>query len=143
MQIQEVRNSIIEALSPLDITVKKYLGELSTSKEPELLQNELPIIFVDFKGDVADGFLRKLKFNLYFVHITFSSNSKYREKTSQELEEILQRSEELLYKVNNIDITTKSSKKIFDAKTDRGYLTIFSRDIEATISNTQNTGENL
>ena len=132
--IESVIKEIIEALKQKELNAYRYFGQLSTPSEPELMQSKLPMILVDFVGDEAKGYERILYFNLYFIHISYSQNKDYRVQTQSTLISMLESAEDALFNMDTALIQTRRGKKIYDAKIDKGYLTVFSREITATIT---------
>ncbi len=133
--IERSHQTIVDALrQDKKIYVDRYYGQLSDYKAPDLSKDEFPKILVDFTGDRRDGMDRVLSFNLYFVHIAYSANKDYRQASLSTLAAMMEKAEKHLDKIETIPITTKSSRKIFDAKIDQGYLSVFSRGIEAHIT---------
>lgn len=137
--IEEITTAIEDSLKTLNITVKRYLGELSSHKEPQILKDELPVVFIDFTGDSPKGYERDLFYNLYFVHISYSKNEKNRSAKTKELISLLEKADLKLYKTKEASIKVNKTKKIFDAKITEGYLTIFTKNLTATISNEEVT----
>lgn len=130
--IEEIQNNIITALSGIANT-KRYFGELSDPKSPELTDGELPLILVDFVGDSILGNDRTLLFNIYFVHISYSANEETRGKKIIEATNLINEADKALLKSYiGANVELKSLKKIYDSKSKKGYLTIFTRQIGAT-----------
>jgi len=133
--IERTHQAIVEVLQQgEDIFVERYYGQLSDYKSPDLIKDEFPKILVDFVGDRRDGMDRTLSFNLYYLHIAYSSNKDYRQESLSTLAAMMEKAEKQLDKIDKMAITTKASRKIFDAKIDQGYLSVFSRGIEAHIT---------
>ncbi|GEM_PF-6843402 len=133
MSIEEVLKDILEAIKSTGFNAKYYLGELSSYKEPELIKSQLPIVFVDYTGDTPSLDKRVIHINLYFVDMTASKTEEYRQNALQSLLQIQQKTELVLINILKYQVDIKKTKKIFDAKTDTGYLTIFTKSIDITI----------
>jgi len=129
-RVQEEMISRVLALG--DITCRRYYGELSNAKEPKLKEGELPLVLIDFIGDKPkDAGRVVLMFNIYIVHVSYSSNIHTRAKKHQEvlgLVEIVDR--ELSLPFDTSIVTLKNLKKIYDGISSKGYLTVFMRQIE-------------
>ena len=133
--ITETMESILEALREIDrVTVTPYLGEISDPERPDLNQHQLPIIFVDYVGDESDGETRKLFFNLYVVHVTYSNAPAYRHGAHDEVFTLLEEIDTRLRHVETAHLLPRRSRKIFDDRTPKGYLSIYSRSVEAQIT---------
>ena len=130
MQVANIEEQIITALKTLTTAKKvdRYFGELSSYDKPELEASELPIILIDYKGDKDQGITTELLFNLYIVNIAFSNNKNTRKNAHLELYKLLEQIDTALFTLNT-PAKVKQSRKIFDAKIERGYLTIFAKDI--------------
>jgi len=133
--IAKVQEDIIKRVLALgDISCRRYFGELSSPKEPKLKDGELPLVLVDFIGDKPkDAGRVTLIFNLYIVHVSYSSNLHTRAKKHQEvlgLVEIVDRELSLPFGVSVV--TLKNLKKIYDGISSKGYLTVYMRQIELT-----------
>ena len=134
----KTQQAIIEQIQSIgeDLSVRRYYGELSHPEKPQLADGELPLILVDFVGDKPDGIDGvTLTFNLYIAHVAFSINRHTRQK----------KHEEVLMLLSQIDhaaslalssgaglIRLGSLKKIFDARSDKGYLTIYMRQLHVS-----------
>jgi hypothetical protein len=133
--ISEVRDAIISALAQAtEATVRPYYGEVADPEKPEINSHHLPLIFVDFVGDESDGELRRLFFNLYFVQVAFSANDTYRSGAHDETFAVMEAADRALRKVPEANVMPRRSKKIFDDRTAKGYLTIYARAVEAHIT---------
>lgn len=129
-QIEQIQKHILSLLENTSAKkVRSYFGELSSYDEPMLQGDELPIILVDFKGEKELSITTELSFNIYIVNISFSKNKTTREQEIYKLYTLLEEINQELFKSNSHVIKVHQTKKIFDAKTDRGYLTIFTKDI--------------
>ena len=109
--------------------VRGYFGELSSYDEPLLQADELPIILIDFKGEKELNITTELSFNIYVVNISFSKNQNIRGQEIYKLYELLEQIDKALFDSQEHSIKVHQTKKIFDAKTQKGYLTIFAKDI--------------
>jgi len=132
--VREILNNIISVFKDNNINTEEYFGQLSNPSEPELTASSLPIVFIDYTGDRAEGFERYLKYNLYFVNISYSNNPKYRKDAQGSIIELLQKAQTILFNINSANIDIKQSKKIYDAKVEKGYLVVFTMQIEAQIT---------
>jgi len=135
MTIRETRSAIVEALDALpDVSVAPYRGEISDPKKPSINFHHLPAIFVDYIGDESDGERRTLYFNLYIVHLSFSANETYRDGARGELFDLLEQTDSALRHVSDVTLLPRRSKKIYDDRTPKGYLSIYTRAVEAQIT---------
>ena len=134
MDIRETRAAILQALKSVpDVAVHSYQGELSDPKKPSINFHHLPAIFVDYVGDESDGEHRTLYFNLYIVHLSFSGNENYRDGARGELFDLLESTDSALRHTQEAALFPRRSKKIFDDRTPKGYLSIYTRAVEAQI----------
>ncbi len=134
----KTQQSIIEAIQAIgdDISVRRYYGELSDPTRPQLSDGELPLILVDFVGDKPLSPSEvQLTFNLYIAHVSMGKNRATRQKKHEEVLLLLGQ----IDKNVSLSLTDDSSlmqlgslKKIFDAKSDKGYLTIYMRQLHTT-----------
>ena len=134
----KTQEDIINAIASIDpdISVRRYYGELSEPARPMLKDGELPLILVDFVGDKSLSVSEvQLSFNLYIAHVSLSKNRDTRQKKHEEVLELLH----LIDKSVSLHLADRSSliqlgslKKIFDAKSDKGYLTIYMRQLHTT-----------
>ena len=139
--IAKVQEKIIERVVALgDITCRRYFGELSTAKEPKLKEGELPLVLVDFVGDKPkDSGRVTLIFNLYVVHVSYSSSPHTRAKKQQEVLELVEVVDrELSLPFGTSIVTLKNLKKIYDGISNKGYLTVYMRQIELTHNRSYN-----
>jgi len=133
--IERVHAHIVESLLSINgVFVERYYGQLSDYSSPDLKKDELPKILVDFVGDNRDGMRRMLHFNLYFVHIAYSANKDYRQKSLSDLSVLMEETEKRLDKITDFMVQTNRSRKIFDAAIKEGYLSVFSRSVTAHIT---------
>ncbi len=131
----QTQEDIIDAIAGIDtnISVRRYYGELSDPARPVLGDGELPLVLVDFVGDKARSVSEvQLTFNLYISHVSLSKNRDTRQKKHEEVLELLH----LIDKHVSLHLADRSSllqlgslKKIFDAKSDKGYLTVYMRQL--------------
>ena len=127
--IDTITSNIEDAIRNIDnISVERYFGQLSTKEEPDIEQNKLPIIFVDFTG-YSNKELRDLNYNLYYVHISYSQAKEYKQKAQKTITKLLTQVEEELLKIAPT-VKILQAKKIFDAKISKGYLTIFTQQVQ-------------
>lgn len=132
----DIQEQIITALK--QTTAKKvepYLGQLSDYKEPELGVDDLPIIYIDYTGSTPDGITKEFKFNIYIVNIAFSKNQKNRAAAHNELLKLLDEIDKKLNDIISQDVEVLKTKKIFDAKVEKGYLTIYTKDLKVQTTN--------
>ena len=130
MQVADIQDLLISSLQEKTDAKKVdyYFGELSDYNKPDLGVDDLPIVLVDFKGDKESSITTELLFNLYIVNIAFSNNKNTRKNAHLELYKLLEQIDTALFTLNT-PAKVKQSRKIFDAKIERGYLTIFAKDI--------------
>ena len=132
----DIQKQIIAVLK--QTTAKKvepYLGQLSDYKEPELGVDDLPIIYIDYTGSIPDGIRKEFKFNIYIVNIAFSKNEKNRAAAHNKLLKLLDEIDEKLNDIVSQDFEVLKTKKIFDAKIEKGYLTIYTKDLKVQTTN--------
>ena len=133
--IAKVQEEMIERVLKLgDISCRRYYGELANPKMPKLKTGEFPLVLIDFVGDKPKDASRvTLIFNIYIVHISYSANVHTRAKKHQEvlsLIEIVDRTVSLPF--NTSIVVLRNLKKIYDGVSDKGYLSVFMRQIELT-----------
>lgn len=128
---------VIEALKNIDINCSKYFGEFSNPQKVNIDLNNTPIVFIDYVGSKPNGRIKeKHEFYLYIAHLSFSQNKINRANKQYELYDLLDAIKKALNlkTFNNSEpITWGSKSKIFDAATDKGYLTVFNQSISAEI----------
>lgn len=131
-----VQNEIIEAISEIDdLTVREYLGELIDPSRPQIKDGELPMVLIDYIGDepINGQSEVRLIFNLYIIHVTQSSAPANRQKSNQSalvLLSLIDKSISLETKELAL-ITLGRCKKIFDAASTKGYLSVYMRTLYA------------
>ena len=134
----QTQQDIITAIQSIgdDISVRRYYGELSDPTRPQLTDGELPLVLVDFVGDKALSVSEvQLSFNLYIAHVSLSKNRATKQKKHEEVLELLHRIDKNV-SLKLVDdgslVRLGALKKIFDAKSDKGYLTIYMRQVHTT-----------
>ncbi len=133
--IRDITNLLIEKLKENNINTQEYFGQLSNPEDPQdILESQLPLAYIDYTGDYSKGYERYLKYNLYFVNISYSNNPKYKIQNQNSIIELIQKAQKTLFNINETNIIFKQSKKIFDAKIEKGYLVVFTMQIEAQIT---------
>jgi len=134
--LRAFQEALIEKISHVAKT-RKYQGELSNLENAKMLSSELPLVMVDFVGDTHIGALKKVaEFNLYIVHISYSSNTQHREETKTELIELLERVDEAISSqslAGSQYIQLKRARKLFDGKSNRAYLSVFMRTLQVEL----------
>jgi len=132
------QEGIIRAIANIgtDVSVRRYYGELSAPTHPVLADGELPLVLVDFVGDKALSPSQvQLTFNLYIAHVSLSKNRHTRQAKEEEVLELLNiidKEVSLALVEESTLVQLGSLKKIFDAKSDKGYLTIYMRQLHTT-----------
>jgi len=120
-------------------TTQKYYGELEHPSTAQFLQNDLPLIYVDFLGeDTIDSFTLELKYSLYIVHLSYSKHKSTRTKKHYELYDLNADIRKELFMTSILDsqpLSLKKLSKIYDAVSANGYLTIYKRDLSFSIPN--------
>lgn len=133
--VATLQEEIIQRVLSLgDLSCRRYYGELSSPKEPKLKEGELPLVLVDFIGDKPkDAGRVTLMFNIYIVHVSYSANVHTRAKKHQEVLALIQCVDRTLSLPFETSIVVlKNLKKIYDGISNKGYLTVFMRQIELT-----------
>ncbi len=127
--------AVIEALNNIDITCSKYFGEFSNPQTVSLDLNHTPIVFIDYVGSKPIGRVKeKHEFYLYIAHLSYSQNKINRSAKQYELYDLLadiKKALNLKTFNNSEPITWGTKSKIFDAATDKGYLTVFNQSFSA------------
>ena len=128
--IGETERKLIETLGSV-ANCRRYYGELGDMEEPYLKDGELPLILVDFIGDMVDEG-RELIFHIYFIHLTPSKSA--REQKFKEAISLIEAADKEIVNMR-IEGTTrlKRLRKIFDAATKKGYLSVFTREVGITL----------
>lgn len=129
------QEAIIEAIKAIgNITVRRYYGELSDPTKPLIKDNELPLILVDYTGDEPNASEVAINFNIYTIHITQSSNIINRQIKHEEVLQLLKSIDRALALSLNGEAIVKlgRGRKIFDAVSTKGYMTIWMRQLIAT-----------
>lgn len=131
----KTQQSIIDAIQEIgeDISVRRYYGELSDPVKPKLSDGELPLILVDFIGDKPLSVSEvQLNYNLYIAHVSMGKNRTTRQKKQEEVLLLLNQIDQNISLALTHDggiVQLGSLKKIYDAKSDKGYLTIWMRQV--------------
>ncbi len=111
-------------------TTKIYRGELSDLYNIRLETNNLPIIFIDFVGDnFINRSEKELLFNIYIAHISYSKSEKNRKEKNLELFELIEKIDKIIWSEYPKGELV-ALKKLFDARSKNGYLTIFMRHLK-------------
>lgn len=135
---QQYELALIDSLKDI-ATVQKYYGELEHPTTAQFLQNDLPLIYVDFLGEETNSnFTIELTYSLYIVHLSYSKHQSNRTKKHYELYDLNADIRKELFMKSIIDSTPiqlKKLSKIYDAVSANGYLTIYKRDLTFVIPN--------
>jgi hypothetical protein len=121
------------------VGVKEYFGELDNPNEGKFLTNSIPCIYVDFVGDdTTNGIYHNLYFSLYLLNISFSKNEINKAKSKEDVLTLLADLYECIaYKkvIDSKPIILKKLRKIFDSATNKGYLTVYTKELIMDIPN--------
>lgn len=133
----KTQDAIIEAIQEIgDVNVDRYYGELSNPSRPQLADGKLPLVLVDFVGDKPLGQTEvQMTYNLYVAHVSLSKNPNTRTKKHEEvllLIDLVDKAVSLTLAEDAALIRLGSLKKIFDAKSDKGYLSVYMRQLHVT-----------
>lgn len=144
----DIRDAIIQEIEKIEgITVKNYLGELSDPQKPQIKDTEIPLVLIDYIGDDPASGQNEVKhmFNLYIVHVTLSANPKNRDINSKDVLTLLKSLDEAVSLTikNEAIITLGRLRKIFDAASTKGYLSIYMRTVYATAQRQYHLTTNL
>ena len=122
---------VIQVLKDQDIHTKKYFGEFSNPQNIQVNLNDLPLIYLDYTGSEPEGRIKEEHtFYLYIAHISYSKNEVTRSNKHYELYELFDKIKKTinLKSFENSDpIRWGKKTKIYDAVTDKGYLTVFTQ----------------
>lgn len=143
----KIQEEIIEHIKGIgDIFVRRYFGELSVPKKPALPDGELPLVLVDYVGDKPLSVSEvQHTFNLYIAHVSLSKNQDNRKRKHEEVLELIKLVDQALSLKLNTDaslVSLGSLKKIYDAKSDKGYLTVFMRQLHVKQQRAYHLGHN-
>jgi len=131
--VPTIQSSIIEKIGELgQIKVRRYYGELGDPEHPVLASGELPLVLVDFVGDDPKGLQETdLQFNLYISHLSLSKHLDARAQRHDEALDLLDRIDRaiLLLDLDEGILRLGRLKKIYDARSEKGYLSIFMRQV--------------
>jgi len=137
--LKEFKNALIAALDAIDegLTVREYRGELSDPETAKALAKELPLVMVDLIDHNPDGATRaNALFNLYFVHIAYTSHTGMKEAAKWELVDLIERVD-AAYTAKSFGgsgyVMPDRARKLFDGKAGTGYLTAFVRTIRVPL----------
>ncbi len=135
---QQYEAKLLELLNKIT-TTQKYYGELEHPTSAQFIQNDLPLIYVDFLGeDTKTNYTCELTFSLYIVHLSYSKHKSNRTKKHSELYDLNDDIRKTLFMQSILEsspITLKKLSKIYDAVSANGYLTIYKRDLTFIIPN--------
>lgn len=122
-KLEEIRN----------ITTSIYQGELAQFEQSLVLANKAPLVLIDFIGDKrAKNLETELEFSLYVINTTQSISSNNRKGTKDDtlaLIDLIDRKLSMTQTPQGGVVELGGLKKIFDAKSTKGYLTIFIRQV--------------
>lgn len=128
-----MQDAIIDRIKEIgDVSVERYWGELSNPQDPQLPDGKLPLVLVDYIGDTPKSVTNmNYNFNLYIVHVGLSKNADTRKKKNEEVLLLLKLVDKQisLATINGGIAKLGTSKKIFDARSRKGYLTIYLRKV--------------
>jgi hypothetical protein len=116
-----------------NISTSIYQGELAQLEQTLVIVNKAPIILIDFIGDKSHLNLdSELEFSIYIVNVTQSINAGSRNITRDDTLELINSVDKKL----SMTQTPKGSivrlgglRKVFDTKSQKGYMTIFIRQV--------------
>ncbi|NOQ31513.1 MAG: hypothetical protein GQ570_10350 [Helicobacteraceae bacterium] len=135
----------INAITTVAIKAEQYFGELEKPQEGNFLKGSLPIIYIDFiQDDTSKPTTIDIEFSLYIVHIAYSKNKATRITARTEIHELLKAVyKQLAFKPieDSEPIEFKKLRKIYDASTAGGYVTIYQKEILLSVPNPILKGE--
>jgi len=144
--VQEYEDELKKLLEEI-CTVETYNGEFAKANEIKLDPSKLPIIYIDFTGEKPDGsFELTLDYSLYIAQAAYSSNKKLRNKSHEDIKNIIVDINKKLYHATVLEsqpINVTGSRKILDAKNDNAYITVFQKNINFTIPDNYIEGVNI
>ena len=130
--------ALIEKLQDI-ATTQKYYGELEHPTSAQFVQNDLPLIYVDFLEEKPMGNLHtELTYSLYIVHLSYSKHKSTRTQKHYELYDLNTDIRKALFCKSILDskpISLSKLSKIYDAVSPHGYLTVYKRDLTFEIKN--------
>jgi hypothetical protein len=131
--VPTLQNSIVDAIAQIGgVTCRRYYGELSDPERPLLANGELPLVLVDFVGDTPEGMQEtEFQFNLYIAHLSLSKHLAARAQKHDDALDRLDRLDRALILLD-LDpgiLRLGRLKKIYDARSEKGYLSIFMRQV--------------
>ncbi|WP_320034799.1 hypothetical protein [Halarcobacter sp.] len=135
--MQNFEKGVIQALKDANINTQKYFGEFANPQQVNIDLNKVPIVFVDYTGSTPEGRLKENhEFYLYIAHLSYSNNETNRSNKHYELYDLFKNIKTALNLKSFDDsepITWGKKQKIFDAVTQKGYLTVFTQVFTAEI----------
>ena len=137
---QKYISSIISTINTYtSANAMEYFGELENPNEGKFLKGSLPVVYIDFiEDDTSKPRTIDIELALYIVHISYSKNQKIRTNIKKEIHDLLKEIyKSLAFKTveDSQPIQLRKLKKIYDASTAGGYVTIYKKDISITIPN--------
>jgi hypothetical protein len=113
-----------------------YQGELAEFSQTLVIANKAPLILIDFIGD--RGLLNlesELEFSIYIVNVTQSINTESRNSSRDDTLELIDTVDKKLSMTQTDQggvVRLGGLKKVFDSKSQKGYMTIFIRQVFVT-----------
>jgi len=118
-----------------------YKGEFNSLKESRINKRDLPCIYLDFVKDTPTKTgTKEVFYNLYICHLSFSKNPEIQIKNRTELTTLLEQVDHVLEHTSpggSDPIQLSTGRKLYDAASPQGYLTVFCREISAVLHSDQ------
>jgi hypothetical protein len=119
---------LIEALKSIEgiSQSRRYAGEMQNPESAEIKDSDLPLALVDFIEDKEVESGVNSSWNIYLLSVAYGKNAK--DKNNADLLLIRERMRKTLKKSTlgvSSAINLNSFRKLFDAKSDKGYLTVY------------------
>lgn len=135
--IKNFEDRVIDALNGKEILTNKYFGEFSNPENVQVDLNSLPAVYVDYTGSNPDGRIKEEHtFHLYIAHLSYSNNRKNRALKHDEIYDLFEDIKQALNLKSfegSDPVKWGAKNKIFDAVTDKGYLTVFTQSFTAIL----------
>ncbi|MDC7249275.1 MAG: hypothetical protein PQJ49_05080 [Sphaerochaetaceae bacterium] len=135
--MQNFEKGVIQALKDVSINTQKYFGEFADPQKLDIDLNKTPIVFLDYTGSAPIGRIKENhEFYLYIAHLSYSNNETNRSNKHYELYDLfsdIKKALNLKSFDNSEPIKWEKKQKIFDAVTQKGYLTVFTQVFTAEI----------
>jgi hypothetical protein len=128
----EFENALIDQLKAIDgiKVVRRYLGEMQSPNSAAIKDGDLPLALVDFMEDREIESGVNSTWNIYILSVAYGKAA--RDKSVGDLLTIREAMRKKLKKQSVAKsgmIVLESFRKLYDAASDKGYLTVYSQKL--------------